>query len=209
MKNAKFKDSGVQWLGEIPQHWEVVPNKYIFELNNEIVGQQWQNYKLLSLSINGIVERDMDNPKGKFPTEFNTYQKVRKGDFVFCLFDFEETPRCVGLSNLDGMITGAYTILRNKTQNSKYLFYLYLSLDNAKALSFMYRGLRKIIPKDDFFALKIPLPPLDEQRRIAEFLDKKCEKIDKAIALIEQEIQAIKEYKTSLIDKAVRGGINV
>ena len=62
---------------------------------------------------------------------------------------------------------------------------------------------------DDFLSLKIPLPPLNEQRQIAEFLDKKCEKIDKAIRLVEQEINKMKEYKTSLIDKAVKGQINV
>jgi type I restriction enzyme S subunit len=100
----------VDWLGEIPDGWDLVPNKYIFRLKKNLVGKKSSQYELLSLTLKGIIKRDMENPEGKFPAEFDTYQEVRIGDFVFCLFDVEETPRTVGLSNFDGMITGAYTV---------------------------------------------------------------------------------------------------
>jgi type I restriction enzyme S subunit len=102
---STYKNSGVEWLGEIPEHWEALSNKYIFKLNKNLVGKKSSDYDLLSLTLNGVIKRDMENPQGKFPAEFDTYQEVKKGDFIFCLFDVEETPRTVGLSDFDGMIT--------------------------------------------------------------------------------------------------------
>src|SRR5690606_8231794 len=107
-----YKDSGVEWLGQIPEHWEALSNKYIFSLNKILVGKKSSEYDLLSLTLNGVINRDMDNRQGKFPAEFDTYQEVQKGNFIFCLFDVEETPRTVGLSEFNGMITGAYTVMR-------------------------------------------------------------------------------------------------
>lgn len=82
-----YCDSGIEWYGSIPSHWGSLPNKYIFDLNKNLVGRHSSEYTLLSLTLNGVIERDMENPEGKFPAEFDTYQKVSPGDFVFCLFD--------------------------------------------------------------------------------------------------------------------------
>src|SRR5699024_1141989 len=101
----EYKESGEQWIGEIPKHWELLANKYIFSLKKNLVGKRSAQYDLLSLTLRGIIKRDMENPEGKFPAEFDTYQEVKVNDFVFCLFDVEETPRTVGLSKYDGMIT--------------------------------------------------------------------------------------------------------
>lgn len=100
-------------MGEIPDHWELLSNKYIFKLKKLLVGKKSNDYDLLSLTLKGIIKRDMKNPEGKFPAEFDTYQEVNPGDFVFCLFDVEETPRAVGLSKFYGMITGSYTVLES------------------------------------------------------------------------------------------------
>jgi type I restriction enzyme S subunit len=110
-KYDTYKPSGVAWLGDIPEHWEALSNKHIFKLKKNLVGKKSGDFVLLSLTLNGVIKRDMENPQGKFPAEFNTYQEVNNGDFIFCLFDVEETPRTVGLSNYDGMITGAYTVM--------------------------------------------------------------------------------------------------
>jgi type I restriction enzyme S subunit len=150
----------------------------------------------------------MENPEGKFPAEFDTYQKVSKGDFVFCLFDVEETPRTVGLSDYDGMITGAYTVLENKIAENRFLYYFYLNLDQNKRLKFLYRGLRNTIPKDSFLAFKTALPPKEEQIQIADFLDKKTAQIDKAITLKEQLIERLKERRQILINDAVTKGLD-
>lgn len=83
-KYSNYKDSGAEWLGEIPAHWHLLSNKYIFRINKNQVGANSANYVLLSLTLNGVIKRDMENPQGKFPAEFNTYQEVRKGEFIFC-----------------------------------------------------------------------------------------------------------------------------
>ena len=171
---AQMKDSGVEWLGEIPEHWDVLANKYIFSLKKNQVGKRSKEYELLSLTLNGVIKRDMENPEGKFPAEFDTYQEVCIGDFIFCLFDVEETPRAVGLSSFHGMITGAYTVFETLPQfDKKYLYYFYLNLDAKKMMKPLYKGLRNTISKDNFLSFKSFIPSPHEQTAIATFLDQK------------------------------------
>ncbi|ARV06100.1 hypothetical protein BTO04_05005 [Polaribacter sp. SA4-10] len=204
----RYKESGVEWLGKIPEHWEALANKFIFNLKKNQVGKKSADYDLLSLTLKGIVIRNLDNG-GKFPAEFDTYQEVKKGDFVFCLFDVEETPRCVGLSDYNGMITGAYTVMEpNENFDRSFLYYFYLNLDADKRMKPLYTGLRNTISKDNFFAFKTFVPPLSEQTAIAQFLDDKTTKIDEAITIKEQQISLLKERKQILIHKAVTRGLN-
>ncbi|QPH83650.1 restriction endonuclease subunit S [Campylobacter concisus] len=202
-----YKNSGVEWLGEIPSHWEILANKYIFKLKRNLVGKRSNKYVLLSLTLDGIVERDLDKG-GKFPAEFDTYQEVKNGDFVFCLFDVEETPRTIGLSEYDGMITGAYTVFDVRNVSKKYLYYFYLNLDNNKRLKPLYLGLRKTISKENFFSFKTFIPPKDEQEKIASYLDEKMAKIDASISGKEKFIELLKEQKRIIINDAVTKGLN-
>lgn len=203
--DVAFKDSGVEWLGEVPEHWEIIPNKYIFKLKKQVVGKNSSQYDLLSLTLKGIIKRDMENPEGKFPAEFDTYQEVKEGDFVFCLFDVEETPRTVGLSSYNGMITGAYTIFETNHVNKQFIYYFYLNLDNGKKLKPLYKGLRNTISKENFFSFNTFIPPLSEQTAIAHYLDEQTAKIDHAISIKLAQIDKLKEYKTVLINEVVTG----
>ncbi|WP_222840516.1 restriction endonuclease subunit S domain-containing protein [Klebsiella oxytoca] len=208
-KYEAYQNSGVEWLGDIPDSWSLLANKYIFKLKKSLVGKKSDDYELLSLTLKGIIKRDMNNPEGKFPADFNTYQEVKKDDFVFCLFDVEETPRTVGLSLYDGMITGAYTVFETtKDFNNKFLYYFYLNLDSNKRLKPLYRGLRNTIPKESFMGLKTFVPRYEQQYLIASYLDKKTTQIDDAIAIKEQEINLLKERKQIIIQKAVTQGLD-
>jgi type I restriction enzyme S subunit len=207
---APMKESGIDWIGQIPAHWENMPNKYLFRLKKDTVGKRSAEYDLLSLTLRGIVKRDMENPEGKFPAEFDTYQEVCPGDFVFCHFDVEETPRTVGLSEFFGMITGAYTVYSvAQGVDPRFLLHFYIFADTDKKMRSMYRGLRNTIPKDTFAAFKTPLPPIEEQRAIVGHIDDASQKIEDGIAIKERQIAALKEYKTSLINAAVTGKIKV
>lgn len=204
-----FKSSGIPWVGEIPAHWDIKKNKFLLSEQKAAVGKNAPKFKLLSLTLQGVIPRDMENPKGKFPAEFDTYKKVSPEDLVFCLFDVEETPRTVGLAKHHGMITGAYTIARcNENVSSAFLYYYYLSLDEGKQLRPLYKGLRNVITSDVFLGLAAPLPPCDEQGRIVTFLDQKTAEIDKAIAKKERLIELLHEQKKAAIRRAVTQGIN-
>jgi type I restriction enzyme S subunit len=207
-KYDSYKESGVEWLGEIPEHWNILANRYIFTIKKDLVGKKSSEYDLLSLTLQGIIKRDMENLQGKFPAEFDTYQEVKQGDFIFCLFDVEETPRTVGLSTYDGMITGAYTVMSVENMDKNYLYYFYLNLDSKKRLKPLYKGLRNTIPKDSFFSFKTFVPPKSEQTTIASFLDTKTAQIDQAIRQKEQLIELLKERRQIVINEAVTKGLN-
>lgn len=207
--NVRLKPSGIDWLGDIPEHWEITRNKNIMELRKEIVGDQQDKFKLLSLTKKGIITRDLESAKGKFPTDFTTYQKVKINDLVFCLFDIDETPRTVGLSSLDGMITGAYTVFKVSNFNKEYLYYYYLSLDERKALKPLYTGLRKVIPTDVFLRAKVPKPPEKEQLAIVDYIKSRVQVIDNIIFTAQRQIDLITEYRTRLISDVVTGKVDV
>ena len=206
----EYKDSGVQWLGEIPSHWDMLALKHILKLRKKLVGKQSYKYDLLSLTLQGIIKRDIDNPTGKFPSSFDTYQEVNAGDFVFCNFDNEETPRAVGLSEYKGMITGAYDVLSCKNSNltNRYLIYYFLYIDDAKRFKPLYKGLRKTVPFDSFMSYKIPVPSIEEQQAIAFYLDTATAKIDEAIAQQQKMIDLLNERKQIIINNAVTKGLN-
>jgi type I restriction enzyme, S subunit len=173
------------------------------------VGRNSSDFTLLSLTLQGVIPRNMDNPQGKFPAEFNSYKIVEPNNLIFCLFDVEETPRTVGHANQRGMITGAYDVFECGYEiDSRYLYYYYLSLDFDKRLQPLYSGLRKVIKIDTFLAVKSPVPPLKEQKRIVEFLDRKTSEIDQAIAQKQHLIQLLQEQKNILINQAITKGLN-
>jgi len=205
-----YKDSGVKWLGEIPSHWEMLALKHILKLKKEIVGKRADQFDLLSLTLRGIIKRDIENPEGKFPESFDSYQVVKPNDFIFCNFDNEETPRAVGLSSYKGMITGAYDVLYRKSNKltDKFLIYYFLYIDDAKRFKPLYKGLRKTIPFDSFMSYKIPVPSLKEQDRIVAYLDATTSKIDEAIAQQQKMIDLLNERKQIIINNAVTKGLN-
>ena len=205
-----YKDSGVEWLGQLPENWDLLPNKHIFKLKKNLVGKRSKEYELLSLTLNGVIKRDMENPEGKFPAEFDTYQEVKSGDFIFCHFDVEETPRTVGLSRFDGMITGAYTVYKVNAEKfcPEFLYYFYLNLDTGKRLKPLYKGLRNTIGKDIFGEFKTFIPNYSEQVKISNFLDQKVTEIDQAIAIKKQQIALLNERKQIVIQKAVTQGLD-
>lgn len=206
--NVPMKDSGIPWIGQIPEHWEVNRNKVFLSEKKEVVGDR-TDFPLLSLTKEGVILRDIESGKGKFPKDFNTYKIVNKEDIIFCLFDIDETPRTVGLSNLNGMITGAYNVFSIKNINKKYLYYTYLAIDNKKGLRPLYTGLRKVVNTDRFLSSKMPLPPIEEQDAIVQYIENSELTIDTYIASLQAEIEHLKEYKQRLISDVVTGKIDV
>ena len=204
---ARYKPTGIPWLPEVPEGWEMVRNKTFLSLTDEKVGARKDEFTLLSLTKQGVIVRDLTEMKGKFPKDFDTYLVVRPGNLVFCLFDVDETPRTVGLVKNVGMLTGAYTNFNVDASRvlPDFACYYYLHVDDAKKLRPYYTGLRKVVKTNTFLQLRFPQPSLPVQRAIVSFLDSKCGKIDRLVAAKEKEVALLKELKQSMIAEAVTG----
>lgn len=194
---------------EIPSHWTMMRNRVFLRPKLVPVGQDANKYPLLSLTTKGIVFRDIESGKGKFPKDFDTYQAVEPNDIVFCLFDVDETPRTVGLSSLNGMLTGAYdTFSMSNVVSPQFINYYYTAVDDVKALRPYYSGLRKVVKKDKFMAISIPLPPIPEQNKIVAYLDKRITLIENCKCQRERELQTLNELKQAEIASVVTRGLN-
>lgn len=193
-----------------PSHWKVVRNKAFLSITGEVVGKRANEFVLLSLTTNGVIVRDVESGKGKFPKDFDTYQVVKPNELVFCLFDIDETPRTVGIVEKEGMLTGAYTALKVNRNRAfpLFVYYYYIAVDNIKGLKPYYSGLRKTVRADKFLQIYIPLPPLAEQEKIVSYLEEKTSKIDAYVADKEKEIELLQELKQKTIAEAVTKGMN-
>ena len=209
-KNVKHKKTTVSWLGEVPEHWELMRNKSLLILTDEKVGNR-KGITLLSLTKQGVIVRELSEGKGKFPKDFNNYLIVNPNNVVFCLFDVDETPRTVGLVRKYGMLTGAYTNfeVNEKLVLPEFIYYYYLQLDDVKGLRPYYTGLRKVVKTNTFLQLRTPTPPLSEQRSIVSYINEKVSKIDLLTSKLQKEIEHLKEYKQRLISDVVTGQIKV
>lgn len=207
---SKMKNSGVEWIGEIPDGWEVYRNKNAFICNKEIVGKNSNSTQLLSLTTGGIKCKDINNAEGKFPESFDTYQYVKKNDVVMCLFDLDMSAVFSGISQYDGMISPAYKVLSCQDRaNPLFVHYWFSYIFDGRKFNHYAKNIRYTLNYDEFATLPILLPPKSTQQRIASYLDKKCSKIEETIQNQQQVIEKLKAYKQSLITEAVTGKIKI
>ena len=202
--NRPMKDSGIEWIGEIPAEWGVVPHKRIMHKVKEIC-EQYNGEDVISLTVNGVVKRDL-TAGGKMPTSFDGYQYVEPNDLLLCLFDIDVTPRCVGVVRDYGVTSPAYSrfVMHDGYYNA-YYDYLLRMIDDNKVFVHLSKNLRSSLTESDFGAIKTCAPPLAEQKCIAAFLDVRCDEIDALIAKKQQYLTEIENYKKSLIYEYVTG----
>jgi len=207
--SSAMKTTGLPWCPQVPDHWELKPNRALLRKRKVLVGDQHSEYRLLSLTKAGVIVRDISTGRGKFSADMGTSQEVREGDLVFCLFDVPETPRTVGLSKHHGMITGAYTVFECKdNQLARFLEAFYIAMDDRKLLSPLYSGLRNTIPPPVLLGQKTPLPPVPEQAAIVRFLDHADRKIRRYIRAKQKLIKLLEEQKQVIIHRAVTRGLD-
>ena len=206
-KILEFKDSGIPWIGQIPKHWEVRPLYYFFKerKNKNLLGKE---KNLLSLSYGKIIRKDIETKYGLLPENFNAYNIIEKDDIVFRFTDLQNDKVSLrtGLVCEKGIITSAYITITPK-RNICVSFYHYLlhCYDLMKVFYNFGNGVRQGLTYKELSKMKILVPPLNEQKEIAEFLDKKCEKIDNLSANYKEQIKTLKEYKQALIYECVTG----
>lgn len=208
-RGEELIETGNPWISTAPKSWKKLRHKNVLTEKKVIVVDTYSQYTLLSLTTKGIIVRDISSGKGKFPSDFSTYQVVKPSDMVFCLFDVDETPRTVGLSTHTGMITGAYSVYETHNVLPEFLLHYFTAIDNKKGFKPLYSGLRKVIGKDVFARQSIYLPSVEEQKEIVAAIGASQEKCAKAMELFEQEITALDDLRTHLISDVVTGQIDV
>lgn len=203
-----YKPSGIKWLGEIPKHWEIRRLKYLFYISKEESRDEFPN--VLSLTQNGIIERDITTNKGQLAQNYIGYNIVKRGDIILNPMDLSSG--YAAKSTFEGVISQAYIKIRPlKTLNLSYYESFFQNLYHYKILWHLGKGIsydhRWTLGNDVFLNIKIPLPPLQEQKEIAEFLDSKCEKIQNYIEKKQKLITFLQEKKQALINEAVCGRV--
>lgn len=207
----EMKDSGISWVGEIPKEWSVNRAKYCFVNTKEIAGCMSDRYERLALTMNGVIKRSKDDSNGLQPEKFETYQILRPDELVFKLIDLQNVSTSrVGLSPYLGLVSPAYIILKSNKRvlpafAEKYFLMLWKNqIFNALGDA----GVRSNLNSKDLLELSIPFPTFDEQKQIADFLDRECGKIDGLKADIQAQIDTLEQYKRSVITEAVTHGLN-
>lgn len=204
---SETKDSGIEYVGQIPRHWIMHPLYYYFaeRKHKNTLGKE---DNLLSLSYGKIIQKDINTSDGLLPASFNTYNIIEPGDIIIRPTDLQNDKRSLrtGLSNQHGIITSAYIALMPKKElNVGYFHYLLHAFDVMKVFYNMGNGVRQGLNFSEFSRLMVLEPPIDEQNDIVEFLNGKCEEIDLAIAEKNQQLLVLDNYKKSLIFEYVTG----
>lgn len=209
---TKMKDSGISWIGQIPEHWDV---NYLFQKAKEhfISNKNIHHQNLLSLSYGRIVQKNINSTEGLLPESFDTYQIVENGNVVLRLTDLQNDHRSlrVGLVTQEGIITSAYVALEvlNETLNSEYFYFQLHTFDIKKMFYGMGGGLRQNLNYNELKKIKIAVPPPEEQPQIVSYIQEKVSAIDSQISSIEKQIANLNEYKQSLISDVVTGKVKV
>ena len=203
-----YKDSGVEWIVEIPEGWEVVNlSALATQRKRKNIGSIEGN--VLSLSYGRIKRRIIDN-SGLLPESFETYNVIEPGDIVLRLTDLQndQVSLRVGRSDERGIITSAYCTLNPNNVDSRYLFDILACFDYQKGFYGLAGGVRQGLTFDGIKGLKFPLPSIREQQAIADYLDEKTAEIDSIVSQTERSIELLREYRKSVISEAVTKGLD-
>ena len=207
--NAPMKDSGVEWLGEVPEDWEVKRFGYIFTENKKKnIGLIETN--VLSLSYGNIKEKNIDDNKGLLPESFETYQIIEPNDIVFRFTDLQNDKRSLrnAISKYHGIITSAYIGVKTK-ENADFYNYLFRAYDLQKVFYSMGDGMRQSLKMDELNKMPIVLPKIEAQERIVKFINEENQRINNLVVKQKNLIEKLKEYRASIISHAVTGKIDV
>lgn len=205
--SAPMKDSGIPWIGQIPQHWNCHPLYYYFAERNR-PNRFGKENNLLSLSYGKIIKKDINTCEGLLPASYNSYNIIDPLDIVLRLTDLQNDKRSLrtGLARERGIITSAYITIKPARQVVPTFFhYLLHAYDVEKVLYNMGNGVRQSLNYAELSKLPLIEPSIKEQQAIAEYLDKKCAKIDGIIQAKQQQLEELEQYKKAIIFEYVTG----
>ena len=203
-KYEKYKDSGVQWLGDIPEHWEIIRFKRLFKEKKKTTDVSLNSG---SISFGEVVYKD--DEKITEATKLS-YQVLNEGEFLLnpLNMNYDLKSLRIGLSTINVVVSSGYIILQSKKGLNKNYYKWLLRMYDIVFMKTLGAGVRQTINYNDLADSHLVVPSFDEQQVIAEFLDDKTAKIDQAIAIKEKEIALLKERRQILIQQAVTKGLD-
>lgn len=207
----EMKDSGIEWIGNIPVSWKIVKVKYNFTNKKDIAGILADDYERLALTMNGVIKRSKEDNNGLQPEKFETYQVLNEGELVFKLIDLQNVSTSrVGLSPFIGLVSPAYIIIkRNGEVLSEFAEKFFLSMWKNQIFNAMGdSGVRSSLNTKDLLEIQMVFPSESEQKAIADYLDSKCAELDNIISDIQSQIETLEQYKRSFITEAVTKGLD-
>lgn len=206
----KYKDSGIAWIGEIPEHWEVKRAKNLFKKEKREVSP---SDEVITCFRDGIVTLRKNKRLSGFTESLleQGYQGVKKGDLV--IHQMDAFAGAIGVSDSNGKATSVYHCCTpiNYDIIVYYFSYLLRCMALSGFIQALYRGIRERSSDFNFITFRkqlLLLPPLSEQKQIADYLDKKCALIDESIEKQKTSIEKLKEYKQAIITEAATKGLN-
>ncbi len=205
--NVRLKPSGVEWLGDIPEHWDIVPGKSCLK-EKKLPNKGLIVKNVLSLSYGKIIEKPEEKLHGLVPLSFETYQIINTNDIIFRPTDMQNdhTSLRFGISRGRGIITSAYMCLGPKgPMLAEYTYQLNHFYDVLKILYSLGNGLRQNIGWEDFKYLPIVIPPIDEQNQIILYINSVSKDYEKRITIEQTKIKLMNEYLSRIISDIVTG----
>ena len=204
--NVKMKDSGISWIGMIPEHWEITKIASLFSERREKVSDK--DYPALSVSKQGItpqLETAVKTDNG------DNRKKVCAGDFV--VNSRSDRKGSCGVSPYTGSVSLINIVLQPRNNmDGQYYHYLFRSNDYIEEYYRLGRGIVADLWTTRYSEMRnimIPFPPINEQQAIVNYINEKCSKINSLVSDLESEIDYLKEYKQRLIADCVTGQVNV
>lgn len=206
--NVTMKDSGVDWIGKIPVHWETTKIKYIFRITKEIANEL--GHEILSVTQSGLKIKDISTNEGQISADYSKYQLVQIGDFVMNHMDL--LTGWVDCSEYNGVTSPDYRVFKlvnEENQCKKFYTYVFQICYMNEIFYGLGQGVSNLgrwrLQTDKFNNFKLPVLSLQEQQCIANFLDEKCSEIDNLISQKQQLISELENYKKNLIYECVTG----
>lgn len=206
--NVKLKDSEIEWIGEIPENWSLNKLKRIFEIKKNIANSF--EYDILSVTQKGLKVKDITSNEGQISADYSKYQIVEPNDFVMNHMDL--LTGWVDCSDVWGVTSPDYRVFKAKhtlVVNNRYYNQLFQMCYSNKIFYGLGQGVSHLgrwrLQTDKFVNFVLPIPPIEEQQQIADYLDEKCAHIDSLIADKETLIREFEDYKRALIFEYVTG----